>query len=1372
MSGRIWRRGKGSRRSGAGLSPACWPPLRASTSFLALAVSVAYVPTAFADSIAWVGSPTDDWFSLGSWEGHYRVPGVDDFAGINKPGPTIAAGFEATISELGIAATSDGSMTVKGRLETGYVRLGHEYSQTGTLDFSGGSWSNSHDIFVGGVGVGKLDLSNSRATSGGNILLGGGSGNGELTLGNSSSFDNSGKVFVSYLDDDLFNVLNVSGASTFKTKELAVAEGISSIGTVSVDGAGSNLTVSQGMIIGDQGQGFLTIAGGGVVKSLGTTIIGDRNTSTGNLMIDGRISRLETAGTLIVGNEGAATMTVAAAATATSGTVVIGRRAFAQVFVTGADTLWETDNLDLGGDAGDATAAAGYGKIEILSGGVVESSSGRLGMSAVSTGEAVVDGSGSLWKIGSDGLEVGVDGPGKVIVQSGGRVDSERTIIGSNSGSNGIITVSGANSMFKTRDIMVGRKGGAAWNIITGGAVESDDAYVAKEAGAASVTVEGGGSTMTLASTFFVGYETGTQGQVSVAAGGEIRSKAFRLGEFTGSSGTLVVIGADSAVTVSADSAMAGSGTMFVGSGGAGTLAVHDAGSVATDHLYVGDQRTSIGNVYIGGTGSKVNAAKSLVIGGAGRGSVEVAGGASLAATTVFIASSAGSNGVLTIGAPSGQTAVPAGGVSATNIDFGAGDGTIVLNHSETDYGLSADIAGAGRVIAENGVTTLSGHNIYSGGTTISSGILKGKATSFGSGQIANDSRLVVDGAGKLANTITGSGTIEKTGSGNLILAADNSYSGNTTISAGALVGCAKSFGSSDIVNNAQLVLDGGGTFSNVVSGTGSFEKTGSGNLVMTGNSTYTGATEVSSGKLSVNGSLASAVSVRSGATLGGSGTVGGLTVASGGTLSPGNSIGTITSTGDVTFADGSSYVVEIDPSGSSDRLVVGGTVTIGSNVSLVVMPLASHSAYTVGTQYPILTTMGGITGAFTGVDERFAYLLVSVTKSADNGTAYLSFNRVSPEPGLLATETSTENAAHAANAVDAIREDPELYQAALFLQKGETQSAFSQLAGELHPSLAMALINRSQLTRDVILERMRSAFSGADVRSIMSAGAPPGSSGASGEGTVTFWSSGFGSRSRVGADGNGATVDMSGGGMFLGLDGNVAGGIRAGLAGGYGHDTLRQGSASAGTDSYYLAAYASAVNGPASLRVGATHAFQNVETRRAISFSTLQENLTGQYDASTTQVFAEAAWRFDLDRVLLEPYVTISYVNFQTEAFAEQGDVSAVSSASARHDQLYTTIGARLSHDIVLENASGWAMLDIGWRHAYDDQSVMSTLFYAGGDGFSVAGTAMARDVALLNLGLSYDLGPSATLTFRYGAVFGAGVVDQSASAQLGVRF
>jgi len=62
--------------------------------------------------------------------------------------------------------------------------------------------------------------------------------------------------------------------------------------------------------------------------------------------------------------------------------------------------------------------------------------------------------------------------------------------------------------------------------------------------------------------------------------------------------------------------------------------------------------------------------------------------------------------------------------------------------------------------------------------------------------------------------------------------------------------------------------------------------------------------------------------------------------------------------------------------------------------------------------------------------------------------------------------------------------------------------------------------------------------------------------------------------------------------------------------------------------------------------------------------------------------------------------------------------------------------------------------------------------LFYEGGSSFSVTSSARARDEALLNLGLSYDLNPSATLTFRYGAVFGSGLLDQSAFAELGVRF
>lgn len=1377
MAGRVWREGKILRRADVRSKSARELVLHASTSLLALIFSTAFAPTAFAQSIVWVGSPTDDWFLPSSWYGHTRVPDVNDSVTINSPGPTIAAGKEAEISGLAVAATMDGSLSVNGVLKTEYTRLGNEYQTTGSLSFSGGNWSNSRDIFVGGVGVGELYLSGSTADSNGKIYIGGGFGHGTFMLENLSTFDNADTVFVGYGADDGSDTLDILGASTFNTGGLIVADGVGSVGGVSVEGAGSSLTVSQDMVIGSGGQGSLTIAGGGVVTSLATTIIGDLNTSSGSMTINGLSSVLETQGTLIVGDQGSATMFIGTAANVASGAVVIGRHTAGQVDVSGSDTLWSTGRLSIGGDTTNAAGTAGQGTLEVKAGGQVESASAFLGAVAGSTGNATVDGSGSGWAIGSDGLYVDVSGYGSLAVSGGGHVDSAETVIGAKGGSNGKVTVSGIGSALRnTGNIFVGDKGDASLHIETGGTVTSDNAYVATTALTAAVNITGSGSTWTLTKTLVVGYGDETVGEVSVLAGGEIRARELSLGELAGSSGTLTITGAGSVVAVSVDSSLVNSGATFVGRYGSGNLVVANAGLLDTSRLYVGTQAGSDGFLHVAGAGSQVKVDDALVIGGGGRGSVDVTGGASLAAHTISIASAAGSKGVLNIGAGAGQTALSAGEVNAAQIAFGSGDGRIVLNHSETNYELSANISGAGRVLAENGVSSLTGQNTYSGGTTISAGTLKGTATSFGSGEIANNAQLVVDGAGRLSNVISGSGAFEKTGGGNLLLAGDNSYSGGTTISAGTLTGTASSFGSGNIVNNAKLAVDGAGTFSNVVSGTGAFEKTGEGNLVLSGNSTYTGATEVSSGKLSVNGSLASVVSVGSGATLGGSGTIGGLTVASGGTLSPGNSIGTLTTTGNATFVSGSTYAVEINPAGSSDRLAVNGTITVGNNVSLVVTPLSNYSTYSLGTRYRILTATGGIAGTFSGVDDNFAYVIVSVTKSADNGNAYLSFNRASSETGLFAAAASSENARSAANAVEALGEASPLYRSALFVQDGETQSAFSQLAGELHPSLATALINRSQLTRDVILNRLRSAFDGVGARPILPEGGAARASDPLNfdKGSLTFWSNGFGSRGRTDGDGKSSSVDMKGGGVIFGLDGDWGDGWRAGIAAGYGRDVISQKSllASADVDSYYAAAYVGGAVGPASLRLGAIHAFQDVETRRAVSFSTLQENLTAGYDASTTQVFAEAAWHFDLDLVQFEPYANISYVNTKTDAFGEKGGIAAVSSGSASYDQLYTTLGARFSRDIAFEGMSGQAMFDIGWRHAYGDPSMDSTLFYAGGQGFSVASAAMAQDVVLINLGLRYDLNPSATLTFRYGAVFGAGVLDQSASAELGVRF
>lgn len=1346
------------------------------TRLFTLMFSAALAPPALAETILWVGSPADDWFSASNWYGYTRVPGPNDTASINSAGPTIAAGTSADIDGLLVGVDSEGTMSVNGGLSTDYAKLGFLADVSGTLSFSGATWSNAGDLSVGGSGSGTLNLSGSSANSGRDIYIGEyETGIGAFVLDNSSSFANSGTVFVGY--GGTANMLEVLGASRLETGGLVVSGGGGSMNTVSVQGQGSNITVSDEMVVGRSGQGILKIGGGAVVTINGNAIIGDQVSADGSgLTIDGAGSLLETEGTLVVGNEGAASMVVATAATVASGTAIIGRHSASLVTVKGADSLWTTGELLIGGDASSPQGTPGNGVLYVETGGTVESASARLGNVAGAAGSAVVQGSSSSWTVGSGGLDVGVDGTGSLTVSGGGLVSSVSTVLAANAGSIGSATVSGSGSAFhNTGNLYVGDAGNGSLQVQTGGTVTSDAGYVATRTGStSSVIVNGGGSSWTLAEALVVGYAKDTNGDVSVTAGGGIEAGQVRLGDLAGSSGTMTIDGAGSSVSARVDSRLAYSGYMDIGYDGSGSVVVSNGASLDAYKLYLGTKAGSDGTLHVSGTGSRVEIGNALIIGYGGSGVVDVTGGASLAATTIWIAFEAGSTGVLNIGAAAGQTARSAGAVEAEAIYFGAGNGRIVFNHSETAYILSADISGAGHVDAENGVTILSGYNNYSGGTMISGGTLKGTATGFGSGEIVNNAELVVDGAGTLSNVISGTGTFEKTGSGNLILAGNSSYSGGTTISGGALTGTAKSFGSGEIVNNAILAVEGAGTLSNVISGTGTFEKAGDGNLILSGNSTYTGITTVSSGKLSVNGSLTSTVSVGSGAALGGSGTIGGLTVGSGGTLSPGNSIGTLTSTGDAVFASGSTYAVEIDASGNSDRLMVNGTLTIDNNVALVVTPLASGGAYSLDTRYTILTATGGVTGTFSGISENFAYLTALVTKSTDSNTAYLSFARASQAAGLFAAETSTENARAAANAVEALGEASPLYRAALFLQSGETQTAFSQLSGENHPSLAMALINRSQLTRDVILSRLRSAFESVDAGSVLPV------AGASGgreplnidEDTITFWSSGFGARGETG--GNGSSVDTRGGGILFGLEGDWGNGRRTGLAAGYGRDAVSQAAlaAKADVDSYYAAAYAGGSIGPASLRLGAIHAFQDIETRRKISLSTLKDELTAGYDASTTQVFAEAAWRFDFDLTRIEPYANVSYVKTHTDAFNEKGGIAAVSSGSASHDQLYSTLGVRISRDISLESIPGRATFDMGWRHAYGDPTVESALFYEGGGSFSVASAATARDVALLGLGLSYDLAPSATLTFRYGAVFGGGVLDQSAFAELGVRF
>ena len=198
--------------------------------------------------------------------------------------------------------------------------------------------------------------------------------------------------------------------------------------------------------------------------------------------------------------------------------------------------------------------------------------------------------------------------------------------------------------------------------------------------------------------------------------------------------------------------------------------------------------------------------------------------------------------------------------------------------------------------------------------------------------------------------------------------------------------------------NNQSTTVSGSIEDGGVVGGTGgSLVKTGTGTLVLSGVNSYTGRTTVNAGALSVNGSTASSVVtvVNPGGTLGGSGTVGTTQINSGGTLSPGNSIGTLTVNGNLAFGAGSTYAVEVSPS-AADQTNVSGTAALAGTLQSSFAPgtyyartytLLSATGGRTGT-FGTFSTAGLPGGFQTNLSYTPTDVMLNLTAALGGGTA------------------------------------------------------------------------------------------------------------------------------------------------------------------------------------------------------------------------------------------------------------------------------------------------------------------------------------------------------------------------------------------------
>ncbi|HHR4612446.1 TPA: autotransporter-associated beta strand repeat-containing protein, partial [Salmonella enterica] len=185
-------------------------------------------------------------------------------------------------------------------------------------------------------------------------------------------------------------------------------------------------------------------------------------------------------------------------------------------------------------------------------------------------------------------------------------------------------------------------------------------------------------------------------------------------------------------------------------------------------------------------------------------------------------------------------TTISGGTLVATNVEaLGSGDvtdnATLELNTGGTFDNV---ISGSGQVVKSGDKTlTLSGSNIYTGGTTISGGTLvASNVEALGSGDVTDNATLEMNTGGDFANNIGGTGSVVKSGDKTLTLSGSNTYTGGTLISDGTLVASnVEALGTGDVTDNAVLELNTGGDFTNAISGSGQVVKSGDEMLTLSG---------------------------------------------------------------------------------------------------------------------------------------------------------------------------------------------------------------------------------------------------------------------------------------------------------------------------------------------------------------------------------------------------------------------------------------------------------------------------------------------------------------------------------------------------------
>jgi len=735
--------------------------------------------------------------------------------------------------------------------------------------------SNGQEMGTGPVLAGTLIKDDSTGASGGNV-----------TLSQQQTFTGATSVEAGTLTLGAVDTLVNSSGVTLGRVGGCVATGDASCSNSATPTAilalGANNTL-QGLASDENNNTAVTLGSNTLTIAptvTGGAVFGGSISGTGNVVIGGAGVQIfsgtntYSGGTTI--NAGGDLYVTSGAALGSGTVALVGSSSTPATLTTGATTISNAVTI-----AGESAISVVPGTTTIIAGAITDGASsgtllvqnnGVLDLSGVNTYSGATN-------IASNGT-LALSDSGSIASSSGvidnGHFDLSQTTSGAtvqNLSGSGVVALGGQTLTISN----------ASGNSTFSGSIT--DGGIVSTATGGSVVLAGGTTTLTGANTYTGSTTVNSGAALDLSGAGSIASSANVIDNGTinvssaNALGSTVTVNQGGVLAVTGAGSLAASASvvdngLFNISGANGGMTLN--GLSGDGVLNLGSNDLTVTNVdFMGtlqGTGTINFAGSTNTIGSgstvAGGAAVQVGSGDTLNVTGTGSLSGASSvtldsNSTLNIGGATAPVAVTSLASSSPSATVNLGSNSLVVTDGSSTADYSGTIAGAGSMIIQGGTQVLTGSNTFTGGITVDGGAALeiNAGAALGTGTLAlvssasQPATLITTATTTIDNHITVSGdpvfnvaagttttinsviangatpgTVEVAGTGVLALTAVNTYTGSTTINAGAYLALT---GNGSIADSSTVAVNGTFDVSKSTAGASITDLSGAGRIYL-----------------------------------------------------------------------------------------------------------------------------------------------------------------------------------------------------------------------------------------------------------------------------------------------------------------------------------------------------------------------------------------------------------------------------------------------------------------------------------------------------------------------------------------------------------